>query len=209
MLALLLALPLVPASYWHRLSSITDESQDQTGSREAREMLLRESFTAFLRSPAHRCRSRPVQELRSRAGREQPWRESHNILLQVGAELGILGLSTLLFLIFRAAMCRSSRPSGCCGEPAALGRAGRPRISPPPWSRLTKPNGSRALGGDDGRPGRAGSSARCSRRWPTTGLSTICSRWRPPRARSSSIGLPPASPRAGREQAGRLQEVRA
>ena len=39
------------ASYWHRLSSITDESQDDTGSREARRILLRESFTAFLQHP--------------------------------------------------------------------------------------------------------------------------------------------------------------
>ena len=31
-LALLLALPLVPGAYWHRLSSITDESRDDTGS---------------------------------------------------------------------------------------------------------------------------------------------------------------------------------
>src|SRR5439155_19880193 len=36
-LALFLALPLVPSAYWHRLSSITDESQDDTGSREARQ----------------------------------------------------------------------------------------------------------------------------------------------------------------------------
>ena len=38
-LALVLALPLVPSVYWHRLSSITDQSQDDTGSKAARQTL--------------------------------------------------------------------------------------------------------------------------------------------------------------------------
>ncbi len=50
-LAFLLALPLLPSSYFHRLSSITDETQDETGSREARQILLKESFRAFVQHP--------------------------------------------------------------------------------------------------------------------------------------------------------------
>lgn len=102
-LALVLALPLMPSSYWHRLSSITDESQDDTGSRGARQTLLRESFVAFLQNPLTGVGAGQFKNYDPQ-GREQPWRESHNIVLQVAAELGIAGLSTLLFLIGRAAV---------------------------------------------------------------------------------------------------------
>jgi putative inorganic carbon (hco3(-)) transporter len=102
-LAMLLALPLVPGSYWHRLSSITDESQDDTGSRDARRTLLRESFTAFLQHPLTGVGAGQFKNY-DPEHREQPWRESHDIVLQVAAELGIAGLATLFFLIGRAAM---------------------------------------------------------------------------------------------------------
>src|SRR3954470_3835456 len=47
----LLALPLLPSSYWGRLESITNKDLDQTGSREARSVLLQESFAAFMSHP--------------------------------------------------------------------------------------------------------------------------------------------------------------
>ena len=50
-ITLALAAPMAPASYWHRLASITDQSQDDTGSRETRRTLLRESYQAFLENP--------------------------------------------------------------------------------------------------------------------------------------------------------------
>lgn len=102
-LALLLALPLVPGGYWHRLSSIADESQDDTGSREARQTLLKESFTAFLQHPLTGVGAGQFKNY-DPEHREQPWRESHDIVLQVAAELGIAGLATLFFLIGRAGM---------------------------------------------------------------------------------------------------------
>ena len=102
-LALFLALPLVPASYWARLSSITDETQDQTGSREARRTLLRESFDAFIEHPLTGVGAGQFKNYNP-SGREQPWRESHNIVLQVGAELGVLGVVTLLFLMARGGL---------------------------------------------------------------------------------------------------------
>ena len=40
-------------------------------------------------------------------GRQEAWLESHNVLLQVAAELGVLGLATFLFLVTRAAMAGS------------------------------------------------------------------------------------------------------
>lgn len=102
-LALFLALPLLPSSYWYRLSSITDETQDQTGSREARRTLLRESFDAFVQHPLTGVGAGQFKNY-DPDGREQPWRESHNIVLQVGAELGILGVCALLFLMARGGL---------------------------------------------------------------------------------------------------------
>ena len=71
----LLALPVLPSSYWQRMASITDESKDETGSREARPVLLRESFDAFVDAPVHRCRRRAVQELQPRGARRSVARE--------------------------------------------------------------------------------------------------------------------------------------
>jgi len=101
-LALVLALPLMPSSYWHRLSSITDQSQDETGSREARRILLKESFRAFLEHPLTGVGAGQFKNY-DPGGRQEAWRESHNIVLQVAAELGAVGLVLLFFLIGRAA----------------------------------------------------------------------------------------------------------
>jgi O-antigen ligase len=98
-----LALPLAPESYWHRLSSITDASEDDTGSREARQVLLREGFAAFV---AHPLTGVGAGQFKNYApeGREEAWRETHNVVLQVAAELGVLGLAVFTFLLVRAAM---------------------------------------------------------------------------------------------------------
>ncbi len=101
--AVVLALPLVPVSYWHRLSSITDESQDDTGSREARQTLFRESYAAFLENPMTGVGAGQFKNY-DPEGREQPWRESHNIVLQVAAELGVAGIGLLVFLMTRAGL---------------------------------------------------------------------------------------------------------
>ncbi len=102
-LAIFMALPLVPSSYWHRLSSITDQSQDDTGSREARQTLLRESLAAFVAHPLTGVGAGQFKNY-DPDGREQPWRESHNIVLQVAAELGIGGVVVLFFLVIRAVL---------------------------------------------------------------------------------------------------------
>jgi putative inorganic carbon (hco3(-)) transporter len=101
--AFVLALPLLPSSYWNRVSSITDQSRDETGSREARRILLKESFTAFLEHPITGVGAGQFKNYNPE-GRQEAWRESHNVILQVAAELGIGGLGLLLFLIGRAAL---------------------------------------------------------------------------------------------------------
>lgn len=102
-LAFVLALPLVPSAYWQRLSSITDENQDATGSREARQILLREAFTAFLQHPVTGVGAGQFKNY-DPEGREEPWRETHNVVLQVAAELGVAGLGVLVFLMLRAGL---------------------------------------------------------------------------------------------------------
>jgi putative inorganic carbon (hco3(-)) transporter len=96
-----MALPMLPSSYWERLSSITDQSKDDTGSREARAILLRESYQAFVENPITGVGAGQFKNWNPE-GREQPWRESHDVFLQVAAELGIAGLVALLYLIARA-----------------------------------------------------------------------------------------------------------
>jgi O-antigen ligase len=100
-LALALAVPFLPPSYWHRLSSITDETQDETGSREARTILLRESFAAFLAHPLTGVGAGQFKNY-DPDGRQEAWRESHNVVLQVAAELGVFGVVTFGFLVIRA-----------------------------------------------------------------------------------------------------------
>jgi O-antigen ligase len=102
-LGLVLALPMVPNSYWERVSSITDDSKDATGSREARKILLGEAFETFLDHPLTGVGAGMFQAYNPK-GRTEAWRETHNVVLQVAAELGIVGLAVFLFLVYRAGM---------------------------------------------------------------------------------------------------------
>jgi O-antigen ligase len=99
--AVMMAMPLAPSSYWDRVSSITDGSRDETGSREARRTLLRESFRAFTENPFTGVGAGMFMVYKPDA-REQAWREAHNVLLQVAAELGIPGLLVFGFLLVAA-----------------------------------------------------------------------------------------------------------
>jgi O-antigen ligase len=100
-IAAVLAMPMLPDSYWQRVASITNEELDQTGSREARSILLEESFAAFAAHPFTGVGAGQFKNYNPE-GREQAWRESHNVVLQVAAELGIFGLAVFLFLVGRA-----------------------------------------------------------------------------------------------------------
>ena len=82
--AILLALPVLPSSYWNRLASITDASSDDTGSREARSVLLRESFATFLQYPITGIGAGQFKNYNPE-DRAEAWRETHNAVLQVAA----------------------------------------------------------------------------------------------------------------------------
>jgi putative inorganic carbon (hco3(-)) transporter len=104
-LLLVLAMPLAPDSYWERISSITDSSKDDTGSRQARNILLRESWATFVAHPLTGVGAGQFKNYNPEE-RVEAWRESHNVLLQVAAELGILGLMAFTFLLVRAGSTR-------------------------------------------------------------------------------------------------------
>lgn len=109
LIAAMLALPFVPAAYWERMASIGDEQQDQTGSFEARRILIREAFQAFLDRPLTGVGAGQFRNY-APEGRTEAWHESHNVLLQLAADLGIFGPLILLFLIWRGfGSVRSSR----------------------------------------------------------------------------------------------------
>lgn len=129
-LMLMLAAPLAPESYWTRLSSITDESQDDTGSRQARSILLREGWEAFLANPVTGVGAGQFVNY-APEGRVEAWRETHNVLLQVASELGVVGLLVFGFLIARAGIAvRQTRRL----LRRATGRTGkRGPAGVPPW----------------------------------------------------------------------------
>jgi len=99
--AALFALPMLPSSYWQRIASITDKNLDQTGSREARSILLQEAFDAFRTHPFTGVGAGQFVNYNPE-GRQEAWREAHNVVLQVAAELGVVGLAVFAYLVGRA-----------------------------------------------------------------------------------------------------------
>jgi O-antigen ligase len=135
-LAGMLALPLLPASYWNRLASITDNKLDETGSREARSTLLHESFDAFVAHPLTGVGAGQFKNYNPQ-GRQEAWRESHNALLQVASELGALGLMVFAFLIGRAlyAPIQTGRLLKTL-SPYKRGRSAMPALAPADYDFL-------------------------------------------------------------------------
>jgi O-antigen ligase len=97
----MLVLPNVPASFWERMASITDAQKDQTGSREERVLLMEQAWIVFLEHPLTGVGAGQFKNF-GPPGQGKRWRETHNVLLQVAAELGFVGLVTFIFLIVRA-----------------------------------------------------------------------------------------------------------
>ena len=104
MLALVFAgmvtVPLMPQSFWNRMASITEAQQDPTGSRAQRELLMQEAWQTFLDNPIMGIGAGQFQNY-GNPGQQRQWRVTHNALLQVAAELGLLGLVPFVFLIIR------------------------------------------------------------------------------------------------------------
>jgi O-antigen ligase len=101
--AVLVAAPFVPDSYWARMASIVDEESDKqfTGSREQRRTVMQAGIEAFLEHPLTGVGVAQFKNYNP-PERKERWIETHNVLIQVASETGIFGLATFSFLILAA-----------------------------------------------------------------------------------------------------------
>lgn len=97
------ALPLLPSTFTERMSSIFNSEEDPTGSREARKRLLREGFAAFVANPITGLGAGQFKNYLPEE-RDEAWRETHNAVLQVASELGVVGLILFLAVVVRGFM---------------------------------------------------------------------------------------------------------
>lgn len=97
--AAIVTVPMLPESFTARMSSIFNSEQDALGSREARKRLLREAWGAFLENPVVGLGAGQFMNYNTDE-REEPYRETHNAVLQVAAELGAAGLAIFVALIW-------------------------------------------------------------------------------------------------------------
>ena len=98
-------LPMLPSSFWDRMSTIVDEAQDKqfTGSREARQLVMSDGINTFLEFPVTGVGAGQFKNYNP-PERKARWLETHDVLIQVAAETGIFGLLAFVFLIIRAVM---------------------------------------------------------------------------------------------------------
>jgi O-antigen ligase len=97
--AALASIPILPHSFTERMSSIFNPEEDPTGSREARKRLLRDGYQAFIDNPVFGLGAGQFQAYNPEGRKEEAWRETHNAVLQVAAELGVVGLAIFLIVI--------------------------------------------------------------------------------------------------------------
>jgi len=93
----LACLPLLPASYWHRLTTITDIESDETGSAQARRDGSLGALRFVLTHPVLGAGiGSDVLALNEQVG--STWHAVHNAYLQYGVDLGLPGLGLFLAL---------------------------------------------------------------------------------------------------------------
>ena len=120
--------PGAAAAARRRTGSASPASPTRTWTRPARARRARcccsESFDAFVEHPLTGVGAGQFKNYKPE-GRVEAWRESHNVVLQVAAELGILGLVVFGFLVVARVRTRRCRRGGCCAplRPAAARRA--------------------------------------------------------------------------------------
>jgi len=101
--AVAIAMPMMPASFWNRMTSIFEADQDPTGSREARIKIMEKGLQVFIDNPVTGVGAGQFQnyDAHDSSGADK-WRVTHNVWLQVSTELGIFGLLIFGFLVVRA-----------------------------------------------------------------------------------------------------------
>jgi O-antigen ligase len=103
--SILAATPFMPATFWARMQSMFDEQVDKqqfTGSSAVRRNVMEQGIATFVEMPFTGVGAGQFKNYNP-PGRKEPWRETHNALIQVAAETGIVGLLAFSFLIVRAA----------------------------------------------------------------------------------------------------------
>jgi O-antigen ligase len=133
--AVVVAVPLAPASFWDRMSSIANAEKDPTGSRQARMDLAREAWNVFLDHPILGIGLGQFVNY-DPGGRREAWHVTHNAYLQVATELGVVGLAPFLFLLVSGARAAREARRRVLARvyPARRPRgtaAGRGAVSPP------------------------------------------------------------------------------
>lgn len=96
----LVALPAMPESFWNRMDSIMNADEDASGSRAARIRLIEQGVEVFLENPVTGIGAGQFQNYNP-PGTIEKWRVTHNVWLQVAAELGIFGFAAFAFLVVR------------------------------------------------------------------------------------------------------------
>jgi O-antigen ligase len=99
----LVGVPLAPESLRARVSSIVNQEEDETGSRQARKDLMWDAWQTLLERPLTGVGAGQFKNYNP-PERLEPWRETHNVLLQVLVELGIAGGLVFVCLIAAAAV---------------------------------------------------------------------------------------------------------
>jgi O-antigen ligase len=96
----LMAVPALPSSFWDRMDSIVNAEEDQTGSRAARLRLIDQGISVFMENPITGIGAGQFKNYND-GDTVEKWRVTHNVWLQVAAELGIFGLIAFVFLVLR------------------------------------------------------------------------------------------------------------
>ena len=130
----IVTIPMLPSSFTERMSSIFNPEEDPTGSREARKRLLRDGYQAFRENPVLGLGAGQFMNYNPEGRKEEAWRETHNAVLQVASELGVVGLVIFVVLVgsgfagaLRAgATLRRARRRGSTREP----RTSRAQLQP-------------------------------------------------------------------------------
>ena len=99
--AALIATPMMPGSFWDRMASITNPDEDQTGSRQQRIQLYKQGWQVFAENPITGIGAGQFVNYDGEMMIER-WRVTHNVWLQIAAELGIFGFFAFAFLVWRA-----------------------------------------------------------------------------------------------------------
>jgi O-antigen ligase len=135
-LALALATPMLPQSFWDRMDSITNADADPTGSRAARIRLINQALGAFADNPITGI---GAGQFVNYAGPDvvEKNRVTHNVWLQVAAELGIFGLFVFAYMVLRGfGACRTALRALRGSKKANRAKTS---VTSPPGSRRAAP----------------------------------------------------------------------